>query len=127
VVEADALQMEQLFQNLLSNALKFRRPDVPLEIRIESRVGESFCEILVVDNGIGFEEKYSERIFMVFERLHGRDKYPGTGVGLAICRRIMERHGGYISAQGKPGEGAIFTMGFPQPQSLPSPQASGQL
>jgi DNA-binding LacI/PurR family transcriptional regulator/signal transduction histidine kinase len=112
-VEADALQMKQLFQNLLSNALKFHRPDVPLQIKVYSRRVDSFYEISVSDNGIGFEEKYSERIFNVFERLHNREEYPGTGVGLAICRRIAERHGGYIRAHSQPGAGATFIVGLP--------------
>ncbi|NJN53748.1 MAG: PAS domain-containing protein [Anaerolineae bacterium] len=118
VIEADALQMKQLFQNLLSNALKFYRPGIPLKINVRSRVVESFCEIVVVDNGIGFDQKYTDRIFIVFERLHGRDVYPGTGVGLAICRRIVERHNGYIRVQSKLGEGSTFIVGLPVKQTL---------
>jgi len=71
------------------------------------------AEITVTDNGIGFDPRYAGRIFRVFERLHGRDAYPGTGIGLALCRRIAESHGGAISAEGVPGEGATFTVTLP--------------
>ena len=71
------------------------------------------CEVMVQDNGIGFDEKYMEKIFAVFQRLHGRNEYEGTGVGLAVCRRITDRHGGTISAQSKPGEGATFVVRLP--------------
>lgn len=113
VIDADTLQMQQLFQNLLSNALKFHRPDVPLRVKIYNRMVDKFCEIIIVDNGIGFNEQYANRIFNVFERLHNREAYPGTGVGLAICRRIVERHDGYIRAQSQLGEGATFIVGLP--------------
>ncbi len=109
-LEADALQMRQLFQNLLGNALKFHRPDAPLLVTVDYRLLGNMCEITVADNGIGFEQQYVERIFNVFERLHGRNAYPGTGVGLAICRRIAERHGGDIRAASKPGEGTKFII-----------------
>jgi DNA-binding LacI/PurR family transcriptional regulator/signal transduction histidine kinase len=109
-LEADALQMRQLFQNLLGNALKFHRPGVPLQITVDHRLSESFCEIIIADNGLGFDQQYAERIFTVFERLHNPDIYPGTGVGLAICRRIAERHGGDIRAVSKPGEGTRFIV-----------------
>ena len=102
--------MYQLFQNLLDNALKFHHPDRPLHITVEHCLVGPFCEITVADDGIGFEQADADRIFNVFERLENRDDYPGTGVGLAICRRIVERHGGDIHAQGKPGEGAFFTV-----------------
>ncbi|MBE7532349.1 MAG: PAS domain-containing protein [Chloroflexi bacterium] len=123
-IEADAMQIKQLFQNLLSNAIKFRRPEVPPKIVIHGRIHNTWCQITVSDNGIGFDEKYNERIFLVFERLHGRDQYPGTGIGLAICRRIVERHGGYIHAHSKPGEGSTFTVELPlnQPASPVNPK-----
>ncbi|HVG38405.1 MAG TPA: PAS domain S-box protein [Pyrinomonadaceae bacterium] len=129
IVEADPLQMRQLLQNLLGNALKFHRPGVSPRVRIE---GERFsqsdekdaghkdaghmreaCRISISDNGIGFDEKYLDRIFTVFQRLHGRHEYEGTGVGLAVCRRIAERHGGQITAHSRPGEGATFTVTLP--------------
>lgn len=118
IIEADAFQMKQLFQNLLSNALKFHRLEEPLYIQIYSNVVDDFYEISVIDNGIGFDEKYTDRIFVVFERLHGRGQYPGTGVGLAICRRIVERHQGYIRAESAPQAGSAFTVGLPMTQQL---------
>lgn len=118
VIEADPLQMRQIFQNLLSNALKFHREGVPPVIQIDGRLdgahGEDVeCVVEVRDNGIGFEEKYADRIFTIFERLHGRGVYEGTGIGLAICRKIAERHGGTIEAHGSAGEGAKFVLRLP--------------
>src|SRR5258706_5405492 len=97
-VDGDPLQMRQLLQNLASNALKFHRDDVPPRVEIAGSVAGERARITVADNGIGFEEKYADRIFTMFDRLHGRGKYDGTGIGLAICRKIVERHGGTISA-----------------------------
>jgi signal transduction histidine kinase len=120
-VAADAPQMRQLLQNLLSNALKFRREGVRPTVRIEGHARAGVAEITVADNGIGFEPRYASRIFRVFERLNGRDAYPGTGIGLALCRRIAERHGGGITAAGTPGKGATFTVTLPlQPAEEPS-------
>ena len=99
---ADPLRMRQLLQNLVSNGIKFRREDVPAVVRIDGRVQGEAVEITVSDNGIGFDPRYAGRIFRVFERLHGRDAYPGTGIGLALCRRIAESHGGAISAREHP-------------------------
>lgn len=123
LVHADPLQMRQLFQNLLGNALKFRRPDVAPLIRVQAEAVEvapdadspatAWYELSVADNGIGFDPKYAEKIFGVFQRLHGRDQYEGTGVGLAICRKIVERHGGAITAAATPGEGATFVFRLP--------------
>jgi signal transduction histidine kinase len=115
-IEADALQMRQLFQNLLANALKFRRPDVPPVVQIEGRVQDGQVMIEVTDNGIGFEPQHAERIFGIFQRLHGRGTYDGTGIGLAICRRIIERHHGSLTAAGRPGEGATFSITLPLEQ-----------
>jgi light-regulated signal transduction histidine kinase (bacteriophytochrome) len=120
---ADPTQMRQLFQNLIVNALKFRGAAPPL-IRISATVRDSKpkalpaavragWQIIVADNGIGFDAKYAERIFQPFERLHGRDVYEGTGIGLALCRRIVQRHGGTISADAAPGAGARFTIHLP--------------
>jgi PAS domain S-box-containing protein len=124
-VDADPMQMHQLFQNLLGNALKFHRADVPPAVRVSSCAlpgGES-CEIRVQDGGLGFEPQYAERIFGMFQRLHGRSEFEGTGIGLAICRKIVERHGGTIVAKGVPGEGALFTITLPyrQPEEIALP------
>jgi light-regulated signal transduction histidine kinase (bacteriophytochrome) len=118
-IEADNRQMSQLFLNLIGNALKFHRKDVPPCISVSSQVlNPSTCEIRIQDNGIGFDEKYVERIFGVFERLHGRSEYPGTGIGLAICQKIVARHGGSITASSKPGEGSIFVVTLPLKQDM---------
>lgn len=120
-IEADPSQMHQLFLNLLANSLKFRRPGVTPSITIEGNVevGESgaVARIAVADNGIGFEPRHSERIFGMFERLHGREEFDGTGVGLATCRKIAERHAGQLSAWGEPDAGAVFTLILPVRQA----------
>ena len=115
VVEADPVQMRQLLQNLLANALKFHRPGVAPEVFVEPVESEKpgHVAFTVSDNGIGFDPRYSDRIFRVFERLHPRDVYAGTGIGLALCRKIVERHGGEITAAGCEGEGARFTVTLP--------------
>jgi len=114
---AEPSHMRQLLQNLISNALKYRKKDVPPVVKV---TGESFqdngrrmCRLQVVDNGIGFKQEYAERIFGIFQRLHSQDEYDGTGVGLATCARIVQRHGGSISARSQPGEGATFTVELP--------------
>ncbi len=120
VITADRLQMSQLFQNLIGNALKFHKPGVPPHVTVRAALvrdpngaAEDVCRISVEDNGIGFDEKYRDRIFQVFQRLHGRNEYEGTGIGLAICRKIVERHGGTIAAQSTPGEGSKFVVTLP--------------
>jgi light-regulated signal transduction histidine kinase (bacteriophytochrome) len=115
LVEADPTQTQQLLQNLIANALKFHKPGVPPRVRVYSEPGTAggTCRIGVADNGIGFDEKYLDRIFNVFQRLHGRHEYEGTGIGLAVCRKIAERHGGSISARSRPGEGATFIVTLP--------------
>ena len=113
----DPFQMQQLFEQLLDNAIKFRRADVPLVVRVAQvslPTGERAVEI--ADNGRGFDDQYAERIFRPFERLHGRSKFPGAGLGLAICRKIAERHGGTLTARGTPGEGAVLTLTLPPPR-----------
>jgi signal transduction histidine kinase len=110
---------------LIGNALKFQRKDTPPVVRVSGRVvpfispgdGDSqlglACELSVEDNGVGFEPIYSQQIFELFQRLHGRDEYEGTGMGLAICKKIAERHGGSISAASTPGQGSRFTVKLP--------------
>jgi signal transduction histidine kinase len=123
-VEAEPTQMRQLLQNLIGNALKFHRPGEPPVVQVHGRPalapeGEgdaadpTLCRIAVQDNGIGFDEKYLDRIFGVFQRLHGRGEYEGTGMGLAICRKIVDRHGGSITARSAPGHGATFLVTLP--------------
>lgn len=118
-IEADPLQMHQLFQNLIANALKFVRKGARPEIEIMSspvtRGDRSglWTRIIVADNGIGFEERFAERLFRPFQRLHGRGEFAGVGMGLAICRRIVERHGGSIRASGTPGVGSRFEILLP--------------
>jgi signal transduction histidine kinase len=117
IVPADPLQMRQLMQNLVSNALKFRTEGVPPVVRVTGTERGRFADISVSDNGVGFEPQYATRVFRIFERLHGREAYPGTGIGLALCRKIAERHGGAISAESSPGKGATFTVSLPLKQS----------
>lgn len=113
VVEADPTHMRQLFQNLIGNALKFHKPDQSPLVKVSAKSRSGWSEIEVSDNGIGFDDKYTDRIFAVFQRLHGRDKYDGTGIGLAVCRKIVERYGGTITAKSRKGEGATFTVKLP--------------
>ena len=125
-IDADPLQMRQLLQNLISNALKFHRDEEPQVVKIYSQRLENpenhptegstvteLCQIIVEDRGIGFDEKYLDRIFNVFQRLHSRSEYEGTGMGLAICRKIAERHGGSLTGKSTPGQGAKFIVTLP--------------
>jgi signal transduction histidine kinase len=114
MVQADARQMYQLFQNLIGNALKFVAKGQAPVVRISSSdAGLGKVEISVADNGIGFDEKDLARIFQPFQRLHTRDEYPGSGIGLAVCRKILQRHGGDITARSRPGAGATFLITLP--------------
>jgi PAS domain S-box-containing protein len=125
LIDAEVLQMRQLFQNLIGNALKFRRLDVPPVVKVAAEIITSrapdegttvvrkFCRLTVSDNGIGFDEKYLDRIFNVFQRLHSRNDYEGTGMGLAIARKIVLFHRGEITAKSKPGEGTTFIVTLP--------------
>jgi light-regulated signal transduction histidine kinase (bacteriophytochrome) len=115
-VLADSHQMRLLFQNLLSNAMIYRKETKPI-IMISSKKLEEDFQILVEDNGIGFDEKYSELIFKPFQRLHKRNENNGTGIGLAICRKIVEQHGGKITAKSTPGKGSTFIINFPVSQN----------
>jgi signal transduction histidine kinase len=116
-IEADEGLLELLFQNLLSNAIKYRKPGEAPTIRVIARPTATtqgakggWVELTIEDEGIGFEPVYAEQIFRPFERLHGRREYEGSGVGLSICRRVVEQHGGTITADAVPGEGARFTV-----------------
>jgi two-component system, LuxR family, sensor kinase FixL len=123
VIFGDRGQMAQLFQNLIGNGLKFRKPGESPVVTIDSEKIDGQIEVLpsgaagwriaVEDNGIGFDEKYQDRIFQIFQRLHGRNEYEGTGIGLAICRKIVDRHGGAITAHSSPGAGAQFIITLP--------------
>ena len=121
-IDADPIQMGQLFQNLIGNALKFHGNEAPL-VRIRAEItadaGPARCRIFVEDNGIGFDEEYRDIIFSLFQRLRGRSEFEGAGMGLAICRRIVERHGGTITARSKPGEGSTFIVTLPVNQPKP--------
>ncbi len=121
VVDADPAQLRLLFQNLLAKAIKFRKEGTAPSVRVRSApVAASAAErspsvlrVVVEDDGIGFEQEYADRIFRPFERLHGRERFEGTGIGLSICRRVMENHEGAIGAEGRPGRGARFVLSFP--------------
>ena len=112
-VIADPTHMRQLFQNLISNALKFSRPGVTPTVKISASTKKAEYEIHVADNGIGFDMKYLDRIFAVFQRLHGRGTYEGTGIGLAVCRKIVERYNGTITAESKADKGSTFIVRMP--------------
>ncbi|MCW3020461.1 MAG: hypothetical protein JWN10_2769, partial [Solirubrobacterales bacterium] len=115
---ADPVQMRQLLKNLLGNALKFRREDVVAELHVSAKLDEHVAELTIRDNGIGFDEQYATRIFRAFERLHGARAYPGTGIGLALCRKIVERHHGTITGESELGRGATFTVRLPLEQPV---------
>lgn len=115
-VWANSTHMRQLFQNLIGNALKFHRPNVPPHVKVYAKPlapKDTMHTIYFEDNGIGFDEKYLDRIFAVFQRLHGKDEYEGTGIGLAVCRKIAERYGGTITAASTEGSGSKFSLSIP--------------
>ncbi len=111
-VTCDSTQMSQVFLNLISNAVKFCK-DKPPKIRLFAEKHGNQWQISVADNGIGIEEAYKEKIFIIFQRLHTRREYSGTGIGLAVCKRIVERHGGDIWFESTPGKGSVFTFSIP--------------
>lgn len=129
-IDADASQIAQVFMNLIANSLKFHPIDVRpiVTVTCEANVPSplagderAWCCLRFADQGIGFEAQYAERVFSLFQRLHSREEYSGTGIGLALCRKIIERHGGTITAQSEPGEGAIFTIYLPMKQTMIEP------
>jgi PAS domain S-box-containing protein len=121
VVLGDRVQLRQILQNLISNALKFHREGVPPRVRMATETSEhGRCVVTVEDNGIGLDDKYAERIFGTFQRLHGRGEYDGTGIGLSIARKIAWRHDGDITATGVPGEGATFRLALPLAPTTPA-------
>ncbi len=114
VLEADALEMRQMLQNLIGNAIKYRRVDVPPVVALSAmNLRGPVCTIVVQDNGIGFKQEYAEKIFKMFARLHNKLQYGGSGIGLAICRRIVERHRGNITASSILGQGTTFRVDLP--------------
>ncbi len=134
VIKVVAFQFLQLFINLLTNAIKYQKQHTPPKIIISSRIVQgtsltfegifpeiAYLEISVADNGIGFEQEYAEKIFDLFTRLHSKEKYPGTGIGLATCKKIIHNHKGYIRASGTPGEGATFYIYLPEDSIISTP------
>jgi light-regulated signal transduction histidine kinase (bacteriophytochrome) len=111
-VNVDPTQLTQLFQNLISNAIKFHSQEPP-QIHISVRDDDGKWLFSVRDNGIGMEPQYLERIFIIFQRLHGRAEYPGTGIGLAVCKKIVERHGGTLWVESQPDRGSTFYFTLP--------------
>lgn len=129
-IYADDTQIAQVFMNLITNSLKFHAVDVRPIVTVTSEVNlvsplpddnRLWCRLQFADQGIGFDSHYAERVFSLFQRLHGREEYSGTGIGLALCRKIVERHGGTITAQSEPGEGAVFTIYLPMTQTVIEP------
>ncbi|PCH68220.1 MAG: hypothetical protein COC01_04255 [Bacteroidetes bacterium] len=118
-ISADPTQMQQLFQNLIGNALKFHKQnETPIINITANKLNARYWEILVKDNGVGFDEKYIDRIFNPFQRLHGSNEFEGTGMGTAICQKIVERHGGTITAKSTINEGSTFIIRLPQTQQI---------
>lgn len=113
IVMGDPVQITRLFQNLIGNALKYRSEERQPVVRASCRSVDSMIEVEIADNGIGIEPQYFDRIFGIFQRLHTREKYEGTGIGLAVCKKIVERHHGRIWVESKPSEGSTFIFTLP--------------
>ena len=134
VIEAIPLQMTQLFYNLINNSLKFSKIDTPINIQISCRLIDNkekkqgfltsdYYEIIFRDNGIGFDNDYVDQIFGLFKRLNDKQSYPGSGIGLSLCKKVVDNHHGEIRAEGKEGVGAAFYVYLPVRQVGPSPSA----
>jgi len=119
-IMADETQLKQLFQNLVGNGLKFHQEGARPEVHVGAERQDDAWIFSVHDNGIGIEHKYFERVFAIFQRLHSRDEYPGTGIGLAVCKKIVERHGGRIWVESEPGQGSTFKFSLPASQATAS-------
>jgi signal transduction histidine kinase len=112
-ISGSSILIYQLFYNLIGNSLKFTRANVDPVIKVSGEVSDEQVKLVVRDNGIGFNQEYGERIFQTFSRLNPKDQFEGTGLGLTLCKNIVERHGGRISAEGRENQGAIFTIMLP--------------
>ena len=123
-ITGDLEEIRTIVDNLISNAMKYCRPGIDPAVNIYATNRKKPLRIMVEDNGIGFDEKYLDKIFQPFQRLHGQNEYEGTGMGLAICRKIAQRHGGSITAKSVPGEGSIFIITLPARQPKPDRGAS---
>lgn len=126
IVHGDEVQLAQLFQNLIGNALKYSDPEKTPEVRVEAESTDDEWVFSVADNGIGIEQQYLDRIFEVFKRLHGREAYSGTGIGLAICKRIVERHGGRMWVESEPGVGSKFYFALTQSDDVVTEGSNGE-
>jgi light-regulated signal transduction histidine kinase (bacteriophytochrome) len=124
-VLVDPTQLSQLLQNLLANAIKFQGTEPP-HIHISAKTEEDKWEIDVRDNGIGFDPQFADRIFVIFQRLHGKTEYPGTGIGLSICKKIVQRHGGHIWVESAPGQGSTFHFTLPAAPAEAALTAKGE-
>jgi signal transduction histidine kinase len=117
MIEAEPTEMRQLLLNLVGNAIKFHKPGQPPEVEVAAELDGGECRLIVKDKGIGFEEKYLDRMFEPFQRLGKLSEYEGAGIGLALCRKIADRHGGGLTARSVPGEGSTFMVTLPLQQA----------
>jgi len=113
VISVYPMQMRQLFQNLISNAVKFSDDQRAPSVKVYAETNGNVVQLIFEDNGVGFEEKYLDKMFSLFQRLHSREKYAGTGIGLAMCKKIADLHNGTITASSQPGNGAKFILTLP--------------